>query len=267
MPHEKIKPSLAILALVAIFSLSGCGDPNSKAVGEHSATPDWPTTHSSKATAKTSLESCFECHGEDLKGGISGVSCTKCHLGSSEAIHPTQWGSYAYARHSGYVTANGTTSCANAACHGTSLQGVSESGPVCTSCHIGGTYAKHPADWTVIKEGVLKNPRGHSAYAVANGSDSCKTTKCHGSDAKGVFLSGPSCYLCHPVGPVGKHPAASINGNGHFNHVQYINTNGVASCSTNTCHGVGGVGTKLNGVEFGPTCLNNTAKCHGSGGI
>jgi len=255
----QINPSLAVIALAAILALNGCGDKNSKAVGEHPS--DWTATH--KATAKANLEACVECHGENLDGGIAKISCTQCHQGSAAdfASHPTQWATYAYARHKAYVTTNGTATCANAACHGSSLQGGSGGGPGCTTCHIGGAFAKHPADWTVINNGTLINPKGHSVYAVANGSDSCKNAKCHGSDAKGIFLSGPSCYLCHQVGPTGKHPADRIvivAGKPHFRHDAYLTTNSVATCTTNTCHGVSGVGTKLNGVEFGPSCT----KCH-----
>jgi hypothetical protein len=258
---SQIKPTHFCVAVAMVVTLVGCGDKNDKVnfTAERGHPSGWAVTH--KTSAKAELETCTECHGDQLNGGISQVSCTKCHLGSTAAIHPTQWGSYAYARHSAYVKTNGTATCAVAACHGSSLQGVSGSGPACASaCHLGSATAKHPADWTVSKNGALKNPKGHSDYAKAQGSNSCNNANCHGTDAKGVFLSGPSCYLCHPVGPSGKHPADQINSSGHFTHSSYIVSNGFASCRTNICHGEGGSGTSLNGAVFAPSC--STGGCH-----
>jgi hypothetical protein len=259
---SQIKSSLAVLSFTAMLVLCGCGDKNSLVV----FTPDsgghpsgWTATH--KTSAKTDLESCVECHGENLEGGISTVSCTKCHTAGPTSKHPVSWSDYTYARHAASYTAEQAaapgkaSSCANAACHGTSLGGVGNA-PACKSCHIEGVLAKHPADWTVIKNGVLINPKDHAIYAKANGSDSCKNAKCHGNDAKGVFLSGLSCYVCHQVGPTGKHPAGDIDSTGHFNHIQYIKNNGVASCWTTICHGTSGGGV----VGLGPSC--STSGCH-----
>jgi hypothetical protein len=174
------------------------------------------------------------------------VSCTKCHLGSKEAVHPLLWGQYAYARHKSYVAINGTSTCSNAACHGPALAGVAGSGPSCaTACHLGGVPAKHPAVWAQYSS--------HANYVKVNGNSytSCSTAACHGTDAKGVFLSGPSCYQCHPVAANAKHPPTFVNSSGHFVHKQYVLTNGIASCNTNICHGAGGTG---------PSCLTNG--CH-----
>lgn len=192
---SSIKTSFTILAVTLAFSLSGCGDANNKAVfsPESGHPSNWQTGH--KTAGKTNLESCFECHGEELDGGISKVSCTQCHLGSSENIHPLQWGSYAYARHSRYVLENGTTSCANAACHGVDLLGVVNSGPSCATCHIGGTLSKHPAAWGPVNGNY--DLTLHGRFADANGLSSCRSIVCHGADLKGVFLSGPACTDCH----------------------------------------------------------------------
>lgn len=192
---SQIKPSLALLAIAVTFSLNGCGDTNSKAVfSPDSGHPTgWSTSHTTAGTTDT--ESCFGCHGDELDGGISKVSCTSCHIGNSKAFHPTPWGSYAYARHSRYVLENGTSSCANAACHGTTLLGVAGSGPSCSQCHIGGAVSKHPAEWGPVNGNY--NLKLHGQYADLNGLTSCRADVCHGSDLKGVFLSGPACADCH----------------------------------------------------------------------
>lgn len=181
-----------MILLVAAAALAGCGDRNDKAVfaPEGGHLPGWLQDH--KTSAKADLETCTECHGEGLDGGISKVSCTTCHLGGTGNIHPTQWGAYAYARHMSYSTAQRTTTCATAACHGTGLAG-GTAGPACAACHLGGSYKKHPADWTTLSS--------HKNYlsTAPHTSTSCKTAACHGTDGKGVFLSGPACDQCHTM--------------------------------------------------------------------
>ena len=131
--------ALATVLSLLVMTLSGCGDINSQAslnpsTGKQVA--NWlPSGHNE--TAKANIESCTGCHGQDLKGGISNVSCTQCHIGNAQSVHPG-WGTFAYAFHAGYVenSATGSTSCAVAGCHGTNLLGVANSGPSCAiNCH------------------------------------------------------------------------------------------------------------------------------------
>jgi len=190
-----LKPFL--LLLLSVFLLAGCGDyspqtntANEKPLvvtGNHPS--GWlPAGHAAEAKAKTQL--CTDCHGDDLKGGTSNISCTQCHLGNPESIHPTQWGNFAYALHATYVKLNGTSACANVTCHGANLGGVRGSGPSCTQCHMGGLNSKHLVEWNT-------NIELHKDYIASNGSSSCRVSVCHGADLKGVFLSGPSCGTCH----------------------------------------------------------------------
>jgi len=193
---SSIKASQVILSAVLMLALGGCGDKNDKAVftSDSGHPSDWTLTH--KTSAKANLDSCVECHGENLDGGIAKSACTQCHPATAEAIsvHPFAWGNYVYARHSAYVTANGTASCATDVCHGTALGGVSGSGPACaTACHLGGISQKHPAVWTQFSS--HKNYLG----TISNVSTSCKTATCHGTNGKGVFLSGPACDQCHSM--------------------------------------------------------------------
>jgi hypothetical protein len=243
---SQIIPSQLIISLAMMLALGGCGNENSKVVfspeGGHSA--DWTATH--KEAANADIETCVECHGENLKGGISKVSCTQCHPAGPTSKHPVNWGDYTYARHSGFVAANSNVSCANVSCHGSALTGVQGSGPSCTTaCHLGGKSAKHPAGWTQSQPYTV-----HAAYVKNQGYDfsSCSTSRCHGTDAKGVFLSGPSCFACHPADPTvdspvpDKHPhnrvATWLNGHGSYS-INVINGD-IASCNTTICHGPGG---------------------------
>ena len=203
---SSIKPSHLVISMALALALGGCGNSNDKAVfsqeGGHSS--GWTTSH--KTSAKADLESCSECHGASLDGGIAKVSCTLCHLGSAESVHPTQWGNYAYARHKSYSTAQRTATCATAVCHGSALQGVAGSGPACaTACHLGGTYKKHPVGWSAAGASASHKQYfiglGYITNVVNPGFDftSCKTSACHGTNGRGVFLSGPACDSCHTM--------------------------------------------------------------------
>lgn len=201
----------ALAALLLAMALSACGDRNTQAglnpsSGKHEA--NWlPALH--KNTAKANISECTGCHGEDLQGGISKVSCTRCHLGNGLSIHPVLWGNFAYAFHAGYVNTNGNASCAVASCHGANLLGVANSGPSCAiNCHMAGT-AQAPQKHAWIATTTGANISGHKAYFIANGRNytTCRNNACHGgagttAPPPGVFLSGPACNSsgCHGSG-------------------------------------------------------------------
>jgi hypothetical protein len=126
--------ALGLLLSASLLSLSGCGDANSQATldpyaGNHPHS--WPFDHA--AVAKTNPEPCKECHGDDLAGGISRVSCTQCHIGGPLSVHPKEWTKLE--DHGSDLPQNGLESCKNAVCHGTNGEGVPSSGLACTTCH------------------------------------------------------------------------------------------------------------------------------------
>ena len=190
-------PSIRTVSLTALLALAlaGCGDKNSQSAfssdGGGTHTANWlPLEHRTAATAN--ITACAECHGADFSGGISKVACTQCHMGSQLSIHPIEWNGQTAVNHAAHVTAYGTTRCATAYCHGTGLAGVANSGPSCTSCHIGGALAVHP--WP-----AASYMADHGAYVVDKKSTaSCQNAACHGKDLKGVDQSGVSCTKCHP---------------------------------------------------------------------
>ena len=61
----------------------GCGTPNDKAfdsdAGKHLS--DW--VYANTPQPARGYQSCMECHGSDLAGGMSGVPCSQCHLNGS----------------------------------------------------------------------------------------------------------------------------------------------------------------------------------------
>src|SRR5208283_2753165 len=208
---------LIIGLLTGIMFLGACGSENKSVISAdpasggdpHQAQSGWlPDGHAVAATSD--LTPCYSCHASDLSGGISGVSCTSCHIGGPLLSMPDSYTltlgtlSIVYpwmpGGHGLYTTKNTTSSCANQYCHGTDLNGVANSGQSCiTFCHIGGAILAMPASWSTPADLKLPLP-SHGAYVNANGSGSCRNIYCHGADLSGVSGSGPTCYSskCHP---------------------------------------------------------------------
>ncbi len=239
---------LALLLLMSLLLAAGCSDPNTQSqfgTDGQAHAADWLPAGHMKA-AKADESSCAECHGSDFSGGIAKVSCTGCHMGGVDSVHPQAWSGVTGTAHGSYVTANGNAACGNMNCHGATLNGVLESGPSCTLCHLGGAGSVHPQDW-----GDLAYYK-HSLYVSANGAEGCSNANCHGANLDGVGGSGPSCTSCHLGGVNSIHPTAwDADITLHKNYVASV---GSSSCASAVCHG-----TQLQGVFLsGPSC----ATCH-----
>jgi predicted CxxxxCH...CXXCH cytochrome family protein len=242
MPQVKTARLLFVGFLALTASFIGCSDPNAQSpinsdTGSHAA--NWlPEAHMTAAVSD--MDSCSACHGADFAGGISGVSCTACHLGSTTSVHPANW-IPVYSTHGPYVNTNSTNACANRYCHGSSLTGVPDSGPSCTSCHLGSPTSVHPADWVPVYS-------THGPYVKTNSTSACANQYCHGLSLTGVANSGPSCTSCHLGGLTSGHPADWVPI--YSTHGPYVTANGTNSCSNQYCHG-----TTLAGVpDSGPSC-------------
>jgi predicted CxxxxCH...CXXCH cytochrome family protein len=235
--------------MALILLSAGCSEPRDEVSNAHENAHWLPDQHALAAVstapgASANVESCKECHGADLDGGISNVSCSTCHMGGPTHSHPETWDPVSR-DHMPYAQANGTTSCANQYCHGTSLNGVANSGPSCSSCHLGGTSLIHPVDWTQVSI-------NHAPYASLLGTTSCANAACHGSELNGVDGSGPSCSSCHMGGPTRAHPESWTNQ--YTSHGPFVAASDATACSNQACHG-----TDLAGVQnSGPAC----SVCH-----
>jgi hypothetical protein len=75
------------------------------------------------------------CHGTALLGGVTGPSCSSCHIGGPTSFHPLDWAGSISTKHGEYVDINGTQSCANVYCHGADLLGIVNISPPCNACH------------------------------------------------------------------------------------------------------------------------------------
>ncbi len=256
--HMSQEAKVKITSLILLLGLlipCGCTSQKNQsstfADGSHPA--GWlPAGHMTAAT--TNLTTCTQCHGSDLSGGISQVSCTSCHIGTATSVHPVSWGtgSQIALNHAPYVTANSDTSCHNTYCHGSTLSGVANSGPSCTSCHLGGVTSVHPADWS----GSILTL--HGVYAAANTTSACANMVCHGTNLGGVTGSGPSCTSCHIGGPTSGHPSDWTTPIA-LDHASYVQANGTSGCANANCHGA-----NLTGVAgSGPSCTS----CHIGGVI
>jgi hypothetical protein len=244
------KESLLFFPLFLLFlvALAACSSSNSQSSfdpesGKHPA--GWlPSGHTTAAQA--AIGTCTPCHGADYGGGISQVACADCHVLNGQSYHPSLSGQSGYFVHADYVTANGNSSCANALCHGTKLDGVGGTGPSCTSCHMGGINDIHPVAWGQYDYAY------HGATVKQSGTAACANAACHGANLDGVGGNGPSCTACHMGGITSYHPlqwgGLAIN---HKTKAGYSDFNG---CKNSTCHGA-----KLEGVYLsGHAC----SACH-----
>jgi len=240
-----------LLLAAGLLILGGCGsskNDNAAFIDQTGHPAGWlPAGHMTAAQTDESV--CAQCHGDDYSGGISNVSCTLCHLGGVNSEHPLSWGtgSQIALNHAPYAQGYGTAGCANMYCHGTTLTGVADSGPSCSSCHLGGPTSVHDATFS------QNTGTTHAPYALANGTAACANAVCHGTTLSGVVGSGPSCTSCHLGGPTSVHPtnwgAAILT-----MHGPYVVANSTDSCSNLNCHGA-----DLQGVAgSGPSCRS----CH-----
>jgi hypothetical protein len=141
------------------------------------------------------------CHGSSLTGS-AGPSCTSCHLGGAATrTHPADWydGSgklIVIDKHNVYVGTNGNTSCANANCHGAAFQGVTGSGPACTSCHLESESQKHVTG-DLHKSAKHKDGFADGGIYKTYPPSKCSNLSCHGANFEGVTGSGSNCFDCH----------------------------------------------------------------------
>jgi predicted CxxxxCH...CXXCH cytochrome family protein len=246
----------------ACCSIFACGKANDKAPAMNStgAHPDnWRSSH--RAAYRQTPDQCRECHGSDLKGGLTKVDCFnqagfgQCHAkinpgdllghGPRSIIHPIPFTDPAL---HGAMAKKDLTICQD--CHGTAggagsnpkfnlVYGSLPAGCVSSGCHNQNPGLGHPKPW--------------NAHASAgNQANACAL--CHGTSFGGGGTgNGPACSSCHKLLAAGTIPIA-----GH--------------CVS--CHGYppsGSVAPNSAGSHAKhlalPELKNNCAVCHDGGGI
>jgi predicted CxxxxCH...CXXCH cytochrome family protein len=241
--------------LVACCALLGCSAANDQApaLGSDSKHPDgWRTAH--RRAYQQNRDQCFECHGTDLKGGITKVDCFnqaalgQCHAnGHGPRNVPHELPFTAGSLH-GPAAKNDLVYCQS--CHGTSggpggnprfnvPLGALLNG--CEDCHK--PFTAHPP-----LSGSTSGWSGHSSA----GSMGSNCTLCHGVDLSGSGGVGPGCNSCHTGLNTGAIPTVGACTSCHAkppvtgNHTKHNALVGVADVC-GTCHdGVGNNTAKHN---------------------
>lgn len=189
---------------------------------------------------------CQACHGADLQGGISGVSCNSCH---ANYPHPVGWKNPA--EHGIVALGVGKKNCAMAGCHGVNFEGnLSRNIPSCFQCHA--EFPHLDPQWVAVGRNS-----GHANTFIQKtmAGDLTACSKCHG-ESYDRNIGGAQCTTCHTFGVT--HQAGWSLGSGHgkyfSGHFTAISTD--ANCKN--CHG-DPVGFDDNQTKAG---LANQSRCY-----
>ena len=278
---------LTLLILFPVMALFGCGKANDQAPtvnnGAHPA--NWLVAH--RLAYYQNPNQCQECHGADLKGGITKIDCFnqaglgQCHAGGHGprlTIHVIPFTDPAL---HGPQAKKDLTVCQG--CHGTPggagsnprfniIFGSMPAGCESPGCH--NPKMAHPTPW------ATHNTSGNQANACA---------LCHGATFSGGV--GPACSSCHTQLVAGTIPVLGQCVSCHSNppngttapniagsHAVHL---GLSAMSGNcaACHTGGGSGTTSHGTGLtlafaatfnanaGPAAFNGTTctntSCHG----
>ena len=246
--RSHIPRALGLLLLAALAT--GCSKDRGTSFDPDAGHPDdWVADHG-QSYLRSSAH-CTECHGADLRGGVSGVSCFSaalgtvvCHSAGPEAfIHPDGWGA-AGAHGPPAIGSPGATSglafCA--VCHGADFAGGGVNTP-CGRCH--GVPAPHPrAPWR----------GGASTHTRVDPGNAPSCAQCHlrsGTPTSAGCFNNTLCHAARGVHPQGwdgpgNHGAAAKRSPG--------SDSGFSTCAS--CHG-----NDFNGATAGVSCF----PCHGVG--
>ncbi len=196
-----IKKHTARAAIVSstiglLLILAGCSSPNSKSdfdpdKGVHPA--GWYPGGHMTAALNSGVSSCADCHGADYRGGISGVSCRRCHINKVP-------GSFSCAECHGFPP-NGSAFPNTAGTHAFhQFPNV-----YCTACHynIIGTSLHDNGVANVIFDPTFQAETG-GAPSYDTGTQTCVNVSCHGGQVTPNWFTGTisltdttQCSLCH----------------------------------------------------------------------
>ncbi|GAB4176762.1 MAG: hypothetical protein Kow00108_12170 [Calditrichia bacterium] len=180
--------------------------------------------------------SCATCHGADLKGGKTEVSCYTCH---TTFPHETDWVSGdTGGLHASLIRSDSLSTDDCTSCHGTDLKG-GTSQVSCYTCHT--TYP-HSNDW------VQEGGGAHAAFLIESEFDLTSCQSCHGSDYTGGS-SKVSCYTCHNSYPHDKNWVSEESDN----HGEFLEENDFNLSLCSSCHG-----SDFTGDDTGVSCYT----CH-----
>lgn len=197
------------------------------------------------AEMKMQAQSCKACHGDDLSGGSSGVSCDGCHTPQS----PQLWRTNCTFCHGGTQdqtgapprSIDGTNDPATEKFppHHAHVTSTISAAVDCMQCHVKATDVLSPGHAFDATPGVAETDFGGglSKQAVYDGTSTCSNLYCHG-DGRGDNGTvhkgdGPrSCASCHASLASGATAWQKMSG-AHAMHLSSA-TQGGATCTD--CH-------------------------------
>lgn len=244
----------AFLLLAAAMSNCSTVNPDSpfSFIDETGRHPDgWVSAHGPWAAPDGNR--CTDCHGSDLTGGVSGVSCStdsyngeSCHS-AGPAFHPSDWLDSSLTGNDWHGDAyiNGLMinglDCVD--CHAPPpLDDPSEG--KCIICHFTSDGSRTPGGWT--------HADNHSQWAGSPEETVC--IACH--EVNISFGNQPVCHNCHGTGS-GTHPDPDWAERAQHGVAAKQNPGTMSGFSTcAACHG-----DDFNGGSAGVSCLT-VAGCH-----
>jgi len=237
-----------LLFIVMLVSI-GCGTPNDLApfdsdAGKHAS--DWVYAKHA-AVSDENINSCMECHGSDLAGGMSGVPCSQCHLNGSP-LTLTECTSCHGKPPTGTVAPNRTGA------HGAHYA-FDNSTNFCNSCHSGAGTGTVSHDNGTVDVVFLSAYNAKSGTAVRNSDGTCSKVSCHGGQTTPSWLSGTiidvntQCSTCHAFG------TAEYNSYSSGQHDFHVNTRLILCTS---CHDTTNLAT-LHFASLNTTTLDGQA--------
>lgn len=259
---------LSLLLSFVVLVAAGCGTPNDQSAfdpdtNKHVA--GWILAH--PPAAQENIDSCKECHGEDLLGGISGVSCSSCHPSGISSM--TGCTSCHGRPPTGGVAPNrrGAHTVHNALPHVTN---------VCDTCHSNAGTGTQNHFNSIIDVLFLSAYNAKSGAAVRNADGTCSSVSCHGGQMAPAWLTGvidvdTQCTSCHAFGSTEYNSYFSGQHDLHANTFQFpcthchdttkLTTSHFASLNTTTMEGPASATLNSSLTYTGGTC---TPLCHGT---
>jgi hypothetical protein len=251
MTTRKVILLVMIMAVFGLLLLAGCSELNTSSslalVDDSGSHPDgWIEAHGNYALPEGAL--CIDCHGEELDGGITGISCSSAAIGeqpchaNGPGLHTAGWLDKNTVDFHG--DAYNADSAACLVCHDPASPATAP-GYNCLDCHFSedGTERSPGPAYT---HGTLTS---HDVYEDTVNGDVCIT--CHAINIAFGYEPGASCHNCHDIHPDNwddrdMHGAAAVADPGPVT--------GLDSCRD--CHGA-----DLNGGDAEVSCLF-TGACH-----